>query len=203
MRALEPLVILSATVLVWLTPAAVMPGYTQAADPATVLRAARDALGGDARIAGVRTSSSPAAPDRCAATTSCRSNSRSRSSCRTGTRAATNFRPRTPVRRRSASTAIGCPIPRRRRRSRRAGGHRRPRPSSRRRQSGRGCGGQAGFRAPDARHVRGLVVQLSADVRLCRAGGSAQGKADVLDVKGRRTSRRVCSSTPKHTCRSW
>ena len=55
MRALEPLVILSATVLVWLTPAAVMPGYTQAADPASVLRAARDALGGDTRIEAVRT----------------------------------------------------------------------------------------------------------------------------------------------------
>ena len=55
MRAFEPLVVVSATVLVWLTPAAVMPGFTQAADPATVLRAARDALGGDTRIEAVRT----------------------------------------------------------------------------------------------------------------------------------------------------
>ena len=55
MRALEPLVVVSATVLVWLTPAAVMPGLTQAADAASVLRAARDALGGDTRIEAVRT----------------------------------------------------------------------------------------------------------------------------------------------------
>lgn len=55
MRLFGPSVVVFATLLVWLTPAALTSGQGQTVTAATVLAAARDALGGDTRIGAVRT----------------------------------------------------------------------------------------------------------------------------------------------------
>jgi hypothetical protein len=55
MRVFGHLFVICATLLFWLTPAALIPGHAQATDAASVLRAARDALGGDKRIEALRT----------------------------------------------------------------------------------------------------------------------------------------------------
>src|SRR5688572_29427245 len=51
MRAVGPMVVVFWGLIIWVTPFV----HTQAADAASVLAAARDALGGDKRIEAVRT----------------------------------------------------------------------------------------------------------------------------------------------------
>ena len=62
--------------------------------------------------------------------------------------------------------------------------------------------GEAGFRAPDARHVRGHAAErFPSTYSYVGQAEAPQGKADVIDVKGPATSPRG-SSSPTTACRS-
>ena len=172
-------------------PASPLLAQTPAADAAaTVLAATRQALGGEQKLAGVKSWSRLAGRDRCAARTWSRSNSRSLSSCPIATCARTRFRRRKAARRRAVSTAtelIQFPLVA----PRAAAGPAREGASTPSRSAGHGTNHaarrrQTGFRPSRARHVRRLVRRLPADLQLCRQSGGAGGEGRRARGQGTR-----------------